>query len=263
MVAKFVVGSGSMAKARKHARTVDSKQTESREDYEIHTDYHLARWAVGVRVDRTVSVCQKRSTNRDLATSEGATEHERKRAEETAERLMAQHMIEEHELRKAAERSGKTANTPIVQDWSVNFAESANEAVADQWEFDHQILDMMMYVLDHCNVRVNRNYKYKSGQRIYQIVGFRDDITYAERIWFNVFKTFVSNVNPRWDVDKSLEFNAYTFASAGVSWKDQVLLAEKAKDDRSDRPLALSIATIPVAISSFVMGWVVRPNASR
>ena len=73
-------------------------------------------------------------------------------------------------------------------------------------------------------------------QRIYQIVGFRDDITYAERIWFNVFKTFVSNVNPRWDVDKSLEFNAYTFASAGVSWKDQVLLAEKAKDDRLDWP---------------------------
>jgi hypothetical protein len=172
----------------------------------------------------------------NMAADERTPEHERKSAEEFAERLMAQHMIEEHELRQAAERSGKRVRTPVVFDWAVNFAESANEAVADQWEFDHQVLDMMMYVIEHCNVRVNPNYKYRDGQRVYQIVGFKDDITYAERIWFNVFKTFVSNVNPHWDVDKSIEFNAYNFASAGVSWKDQVLLAEKAKDTRLEWP---------------------------
>jgi Protein of unknown function (DUF2786) len=172
----------------------------------------------------------------NLASHENTPEHEAKAAEERAERLMAQHMIEEHELRQAAERSGKKANVPVVHDWSVNFEEHKTEAVADQWEFDHQVLDMMMYVLEHCNVRVNTNYKYRDGQRVYQIVGYRDDITYAERIWFNVFKTFVTNVNPRWDLNKSVEFNAYTFASAGVSWKDQVLLAEKAKDDRLEWP---------------------------
>jgi hypothetical protein len=172
----------------------------------------------------------------NLASHENTPEHEAKRAEERAEKLMAQHMIDEYELREAAKRSGKQANTPVVHEWPVNFAESANEAVADQWEFDHQVLDMMLYTLEHCNVRVNTNFKYKEGQRVYQIVGFKDDITYAERIWFNVFKTFVSNVNPHWDVNKSLEFNAYNFASAGVSWKDQVLLAEKAKDTRLEWP---------------------------
>jgi hypothetical protein len=171
-----------------------------------------------------------------LASHEATPEHERKLAEERAEKLMAQHMIDEHEARQSAERSGKRVRTPIVEEWAVNFAESAHEAVDDQWEFDHQVLDMMNYVLDHCNIRVNTNFKYRDGQRVYQIVGFKDDITYAERIWFNVFKTFVTNVNPHWDVNKSLEVNAYVFASAGVSWKDQVLLAEKAKDTRMEWP---------------------------
>lgn len=171
-----------------------------------------------------------------LSSDERTPEHERKNAEERAERLMAQHMIDEHEARQAAERSGTRVREPVVESWAVNFAASAHEAVNDQWEFDNQVLDMMKYVLDHCNIRVNDRYAYKEGQRIYQIVGFKDDITYAERIWFNVFKTFVANVNPHWDVEKSLEHNAYVFASAGVSWKDQVLLAEKAKDDRLEWP---------------------------
>jgi hypothetical protein len=171
-----------------------------------------------------------------LAGDERTPEHERKSAEEKAERLMAKHMIDEWEARQAAERSGTRVRTPIVEEWAVNFAASATEAVADQWEFDHQVKDMMMYVLEHCNIRVNTSFRYRDGQRVYQIVGFKDDITYAERIWFNVFKTFVTNVNPHWDVSKSLEINAYNFASAGVSWKDQVLLAEKAKDTRLEWP---------------------------
>ena len=104
---------GRWRKRRKHAQPWIAKATESREDYEIHTDYHLARWAVGVEVtEPNESVMSKINKLLTLAANEGATEHERKRAEETAERLMAQHMIEEHELRKAAERSGKTTITP-------------------------------------------------------------------------------------------------------------------------------------------------------
>ena len=171
-----------------------------------------------------------------LAGDERTPEHERKSAEEKAERLMQKHMIEEWEARQAAERSGTRVRTPVCEEWAVNFAESAHEAVNDQWEFDHQVKDMMMYVLEHCNIRVDTSFRYRDGQRIYQIVGFKDDITYAERIWFNVFKTFVTNVNPHWDVAKSLEYNAYVFASAGVSWKDQVLLAEKARDTRIEWP---------------------------
>ena len=171
-----------------------------------------------------------------LAADEGASPHERELAEERAEKLMAQHMIDEHEARQAAERGGNRVRTPVTESWSVNFAEQRSEAVNDQWEFDNQVVDMMMYILDHCNVRVNTNWRYREGQRIYQIVGYKDDITYAERIWFNVFKTFVNNVNPQWDINKSIEYNAYVFASAGVSWKNQVLLAEKAKDTRLKWP---------------------------
>lgn len=176
----------------------------------------------------------------NLANDESATAAERALAEEHAERLMTQHMIDRFEAEQAAKNAGHVGlRKPIKDEWSVPFAEHKAEGVDDHWEFSNQIVDMMNYVLEHCNVRVNKygyKYDYKTKARIFQIVGFQEDIAYAERIWFNVFKTFVSNVNPAWDTNKSLGWNAYTFASAGVPWKQMVLMAEKAGDTRLEWP---------------------------
>src|SRR6516225_3454710 len=105
----------------------------------------------------------------NLASHERTSEAERRAFEEKAERLMAQHMIDEFELRKLAEKMGNNVRKPVSDTWSVSFAESVNNAVRDQWEFDNQILSMMMYILEHCNVRVNSRWKYSEGQRVYQI----------------------------------------------------------------------------------------------
>ena len=50
-----------------------------------------------------------------LAADEGASPHERELAEERAEKLMAQHVIDEHEARQAAERGGNRVRTPVTE----------------------------------------------------------------------------------------------------------------------------------------------------
>lgn len=181
--------------------------------------------------------------------------HEALLAEQMAENLMAKHMIDRFEAEQAAKRKGETVRRPVQNEWEMHMTAHHAEKGTDYAsgsEFDHQVIDMMKNVLKHCNVRVHPTWKYAKvivnegtpserltqdvTRRIYTIVGFPEDIAYAERIWFNVFRTFVQNINPQWDKTASLEYNAYNFASAGVSWKNQVLLAETAGDDRLEWP---------------------------
>lgn len=189
----------------------------------------------------------------NLANDEGAQPAERKLAEEHAERLMAQHMVDRFEAEQKAKGNYHQKRKPIQETWEIVMsAYKSKTSDTSGNEFDYQVVDMMKYVLQHCGVRVNPNFTYAKkvmhagteqeyqgtdySKRAYQIVGFAEDIAYAERIWFNVFRTFVSNVNPQWDISQPLEYNAYNFASAGVSWKQQVLLAEAAGDTRIEWP---------------------------
>ena len=191
----------------------------------------------------------------NLANDEGATPSERLLAEEQAERLMAKHMVDRFEAEQKAKRMGETVRKPVQETWEIHmsaYKDPNSQEYYSASEFDHHVIDMMQRVLKHCNVRVHPKYTYAkvvinkgtdnerlvqdTTRRVYTIVGFPEDIAYAERIWFNVFRTFVANVNPQWDVQQSLDWNAYNFASAGVSWKQQVLLAEAANDDRLEKP---------------------------
>lgn len=175
-------------------------------------------------------------------------------SEEMAERLMAKHMIDRFEAEQAAKRRGESVRKPIQENWIVNMSnyKSENGDYATDAEFDGQILSMVEAVLQHCNIRINPNFSYSSKEtgeefgttrrvkdpftRIYQIVGYREDIAYAERIWFNVFRTFVSNINPQWDKEASIGYNSYNFASAGLSWRQVVMVAVKAGDPRIEVP---------------------------
>lgn len=204
--------------------------------------------------------------------------HEAKLAEEMAERFMAQHMIERHEAEQMAKAMGNTVRKPIKDEWKIyTEAFKSKDNVSESDEFEHHVKNMMEYVLKHCGVRLNPRYTYATKvvgedfgverkatdytRKVYQIVGFSEDIAYAERIWFNVFKTFVMNVNPQWDKSKSIDYNAYMFASAGVSWKQQVLLAETAGDDRIEWPWRYQGDDRNAPLySSFQAGSVVDPG---
>lgn len=178
--------------------------------------------------------------------------HEAKLAEEMAERLMAQHMIDRMEAEQMAKAMGQSVRKPIQDEWEIHVGAVKSDDDISGREFEQYIITMMSFVLQHCGIRVNPKWKFaykdlgeefgvqKKAQdptrKVYTIVGFPEDIAYAERIWFNVFKTFVTNVNPQWDKSQSLEHNSYTFASAGMSWKQIVLVAEAAGDDRLEWP---------------------------
>jgi len=171
-----------------------------------------------------------------LAGDESTSPHERALAEERAERLMAKHMLNRFEAAQRMKKGDTKARKPIMSEWEVIFDDMKSDEHGSSYELQHQLIALMRALMTHCNVRLNDDYKYKDGKRIYQIVGFPEDVMYAERIWFNIFKAFVQNVNPQWDKSKSVGENSYTFASAGLSWPQICLKAEAAGDTRVPWP---------------------------
>jgi hypothetical protein len=150
-----------------------------------------------------------------LANDDGATPAERARAQELADKLMAQHVIERSEL--TAEEKSK-----IVQDdWTLpKDAKGGN--------FRHHVQRLMERVVKHSGCRGTTKYqrteatgenRYASGDYVYKIVGYPEDIAYAERIWFRVFADFISHLRPEWDESKSLGENVYQHLRAGLTYK--------------------------------------------
>jgi hypothetical protein len=141
-------------------------------------------------------------------------------AAERAERLMAKHMIDRMDL-KPEEKS------KIIQtEWFVNFsaADSYNSS-----SYAYHIVYLMTAVVEHGNLKKVPNFEYavrEDGTIDYEtrkitILGYPEDIAYAERIWFNIFKAFVTNLNPQWQGQSfQLGENAYNFMQAGYTWHE-------------------------------------------
>lgn len=140
-----------------------------------------------------------------LANDPGATDAERQRALELAEALALKNEIERHEL--TAEQKSRIVQTT----WQVD-TQSAG------YEFFSNTIGLMEQVIKHCGCR--GTYIFDSKRRGFHVVGYREDIAHAEMIWMNVFNMFVSNINPEWDPEKSLDENTYNFIKAGFKWND-------------------------------------------
>lgn len=134
-------------------------------------------------------------------------------AAERAEALMAQHQIDRMDL-KPEEKS------KVVQDhWDLRLGDTDSN-------FHWHIRSLMEAVLKHCGIRVHPtagwvkdedgNTDYSS--RRFTVVGFPEDMAYAEQIWYRVFLEFVRSLNPKWDSSKSLGENSYHFLRAGIKW---------------------------------------------
>lgn len=164
----------------------------------------------------------------------GTPEAEAQACRDKAEAMMAQHQIDRMDL-TPEERS------KIICDvWDLNVGGSKG---GYNYEYASQVTSLLLTVLEHCGIRVNRKYEYARSEngtdfatRRIKVVGFPEDISYAERIWFRVYKEFVGNLAPKWDPKLSLGENAYNFVSAGLEWQDQVKLARTAGDDRIPEP---------------------------
>src|ERR1700733_15247705 len=104
-----------------------------------------------------------------LANDEGATPHERELAEERAERLMHQHTIDRFEANQRLKNAGQERQKPIVSEWVLAFGEMQSEEHTS-YEFPYQLITVFRAVVEHCGCRINDNYKYSKGNRIYQVV---------------------------------------------------------------------------------------------
>lgn len=149
--------------------------------------------------------------------------HEAAACRERAEALMAQHMIDRMDL-KPEEKS-----TVVTDLWDLRVGDAGTE-------FYYHVSELMAMVVRHCGIRVHPKTEYvrdESGRvtdyntRRFKLVGFPEDMAYAEQIWFRVFRDFVANVNPQWDVSKPLSDNVYAFIKAGFSWIDTYRIARK------------------------------------
>lgn len=149
-----------------------------------------------------------------LAADENASLAERELAAQRAETLMAQHMIDRMEL-KAEEKSKVIKDT-----WSLNLGSA-------DWDFRDAIHMLVVAILKHNSIRFYPRLEWGKNEQgysdpdieVWTIVGFPEDIAYAEAIWFRVFREFVNNVSPKWDASKSLGENAYVFTRAGHKWR--------------------------------------------
>jgi hypothetical protein len=154
--------------------------------------------------------------------------HEAELARQHAERLMAQHMIDRMDL--TVEEKSK-----VEQDeWDLRVGETGDDT------FGRIMAELMREVLTHCGVRMNPRYTYPAdenghsdmGTRRFKVVGFPEDMAYAERIWYRIFMEFVSNINPKWSKDKSIPENAYALINAGFEWQQIVIMANQVGDER-------------------------------
>ncbi|QHB37462.1 hypothetical protein SEA_AIKOY__57 [Mycobacterium phage Aikoy] len=148
---------------------------------------------------------------------------------ELAEKLMAQHMIDRMDL-KPEDKSR------VIQDkWEMRVGDAGSE-------FMYHVIDMLKNVVTHCGIRVHPNAPYLKREdgtvdyqtKVFTLVGFPEDMRFAELIWFRVFMGFVTNINPKWDASKPMEENVYALARAGRSWGDIHEAATKAGETLPD-----------------------------
>jgi hypothetical protein len=159
----------------------------------------------------------------NLAADENASPHERELAAQRAERLMEKHMIDRMDL-KPEEKSKIACDT-----WELH----VNEMGDTYYEYAYNMQMLMEDVLTHCGCRLNYNYTRVDGNtRSFKVVGFPEDLMYAERVWFRTYKEFVMNINPQWLPGRDkLGQNCYNFLKSGVKWEKIWRLAFKYQQD--------------------------------
>lgn len=139
-----------------------------------------------------------------LAMDSGASEHERKRAQERADELMARHAIDRMDL--TVEEKGKV----IIEEFTISVLDLA---------FREHLVDMMSHIVMHANCRAVRQGFGLTPK--FQIVGFPEDVKYAQRLWFIAFSEMAAHINPRWDDAISFDTNVHRLVKAGWKW-DQI-----------------------------------------
>ncbi|ABD58646.1 hypothetical protein PLotp47 [Mycobacterium phage PLot] len=156
----------------------------------------------------------------NLAMDQSATEDERKLAQERADALMAQHMIDQMDLKPEDPSRSRVTSTK----WEFFF----------EFEFAVQLKDLLAAVVRHATCRATstrRIAKVGEPNMVVTIVGTPENIAYAERLWMVVFTELTRNMFPKVDPNESFDRNVYNFVKAGFKWQEIHELLWRHKDD--------------------------------
>jgi hypothetical protein len=151
-----------------------------------------------------------------VAMDSEATEHERALAQEHADRLMAQHMIDQLDLKV----DDKDKSRVVSAVWSFDFS----------YEFREALRDLLGVVMSHASCRCTLKGFAKTEVTV---VGTPEGIAYAERLWLVVFTELARNMFPNWEDSKSFDANVYAFVKAGFRWRDIHEIAWKHCNERT------------------------------
>lgn len=144
----------------------------------------------------------------NLAMDEGATEDERRLAQEKADQLMVEHMIEQSELKKDDPNRSRVTHA----EWRLNLST----------EFRQEIRGLLNAVISHAKCRHTIKVDWSDRDTPYRviIVGMPEQIAYAERLWFIVFTEMTRNMFPKWDNSLGFDTNVYNHVKAGFKWRE-------------------------------------------
>lgn len=93
-------------------------------------------------------------------------------------------------------------------------------------QYDGYLLSMMYAIFEHAGCKA------KNGWDIITIVGYEEDIYYAEMLWATVHMDFIAKMFPKWESSRSFDANVFEIKNAGYGWPEvrEMGLAKDAGD---------------------------------
>lgn len=134
----------------------------------------------------------------NLAMDEGATQAERDMAQQRADAIILKHKIDVSMMAPGQAKGREVGST----EWTLEMP----------WEFYENIRSLIGSIMHHCSIRVAMH-----GSKMV-LVGFEEDIEFAQVLWAGVFREFVGNLFPKWDKKLDFDTNVYNMVKGGYKW---------------------------------------------
>lgn len=181
------------------------------------------------------NIMRRVSSLLERAMHPGTGEAERESAQAMADKLMAKHRLDRALLdfgKKKEER--REPVKAVFERLKLIDENTANYGARDYTEYTLQgrMNNLRMSIFKHAGCRYNYAQIGENHQYGYVVIGFQEDIYFAEILWNTIFMDISTKMYPTWKKDRSFDENVFTIKSAGYSWSQvrEVGLAHEGRD---------------------------------
>ena len=161
-----------------------------------------------------------------LAGHESTPPEEAQSAQEKADAMMFEYKVERAQLN--LERNDREVISQIIE------REFEELSLIDPSSLRSSRRDFSEYVVSGTVSGIRRNIFRHAGCEIWgrKVVGYEEDIVYAEILWLSILSDITRVMYPKWNVSLGFDENVYRLKSSGYSWSQvrEMGLATGAKD---------------------------------